>query len=333
MRKWVPVVRTTVRTTTLLGAAAIVLLGLTACASNSSSTPPAAGSSAASTSASPSSAGGSARASAGSGSASSGAASGVAQFEGITFVATEVTGAHTIVPGSTITLTFERGALSARAGCNSMFGQYTITGGVLSAPQLASTMMACDDALMAQDAWLAAFLASSPSWTYQNGTLTLTNGTDTIALTKAPSGAEALEATGWKLVGLNSKTATANTTTAVDPTLTAWVRFNGSEVAYNTSCNVGGGSAEVADDTITFGALRSTLVFCDGASGQTEQAMNAVMQGTTTYKITDDPSGALLTITSQDGASGLQFTADPTVGADAFSTATPSSGNTASPTS
>ena len=42
-----------------------------------------------------------------------------------------------------------------------------------------------------------------------------------------------------------------------------------------------------------------------------------------------------LTITSQDGASGLQFTADPTVGADAFSTATatPSDGNTASPTS
>jgi heat shock protein HslJ len=309
-------------------------LGLTACASNGSTTPPAAGSTtAASASASPSSAQGPGSGAARSGSASSGAASGVAQFEGITFVATEVTGAHTIVPGSTITLTFERGALSARAGCNSMFGQYTITGGVLSAPQLASTMMACDDALMAQDAWLAAFLASSPSWTYQNGTLTLTNGTDTIALTKAPSGAEALEATGWKLVGLNSKTATANTTTAVDPTLTAWVRFNGSEVAYNTSCNVGGGSAEVADDTITFGALRSTLVFCDGASGQTEQAMNAVMQGTTTYKITDDPSGALLTITSQDGASGLQFTADPTVGADAFSTATPSSGNTASPTS
>jgi heat shock protein HslJ len=332
MRKWVPVVRTTVRTTTLLGAAAIVLLGLTACASNSSTTPPAAGSSA-SASASPSSAQGPASGTARSGSASSGAASGIAQFEGITFVATEVTGAHTIVPGSTITLTFEKGALSARAGCNSMFGQYTITGGVLSAPQLASTLMACDDALMAQDTWLAAFLASSPTWTYENGTLTLTNGTDTIAMTKAPSGAEALEATGWKLVGLNSKTATANSTTAVDPTLTAWVRFNGTEVAYNTSCNVGGGSAEVADDTITFGALRSTLVFCDGASGQTEMAMNAVMQGTTTYKITDDPSGALLTITSQDGSSGLQFTADPSVGADAFSTATPSAGTTASPTS
>jgi heat shock protein HslJ len=310
MRKWVPVVRTTVRTTTLLGAA-VVLLGLTACASNSS-TPPAASSSAA-----------------------SGAASGVAQFEGITFVATEVTGAHTIVPGSTITLTFERGALSARAGCNSMFGQSSITGGVLKAPQLASTMMACDDALMAQDAWLAAFLASSPTWTYQDGTLTLTNGTDTIALTKAPSGAEALEATGWKLVGLNSTTASANSTTAVDPSLDAWVRFNGSEVAFNTSCNAGGGGAEVADGTITFGVLRTTLVFCDGASGETEQAMNAVMQGTATYTITDDPAGAVLTITSQDGASGLQFTADPTVGADAFSTATaaPSDGNTASPTS
>jgi len=333
MRKWVPVVRSTVRTTTLLGAAAVVLLGLTACASNSGTTPPAASSTAASPT--QSSVAGSASGAVSSTAGSSGLGARVTEFEGITFVATEVTGAHTIAPGSSITLTFERGSLSARAGCNSMFGKYTISGGVLSAPQLASTMMACDEALMAQDAWLAAFLASSPTWNFENGTLTLTNGTDTIAMTKAPSGAEALEATGWKLVGLNSKTATANTTTAVDPTLTAWVRFNGTEVAFNTSCNAGGGSAEVADDTITFGELRTTLIFCDGASGETELAMNAVLQGTATYKITDDPAGALLTMTSGDGSSGLQFTADPAVGAEAFSTgtATPSGGTTASPTS
>ena len=36
----------------------------------------------------------------------------------------------------------------------------TITGDVLSAPTLASTMMACEEALMEQDTWLAAFLAS-----------------------------------------------------------------------------------------------------------------------------------------------------------------------------
>ena len=82
-------------------------------------------------------------------------------------------------------------------------------------------MMACDEALMEQDTWFAAFLASSPTWTYADGTLTLTNGTDTVVFTDAPSGAAALEGTGWKLVGLISKTATANTVSAVDPTLSA----------------------------------------------------------------------------------------------------------------
>jgi heat shock protein HslJ len=217
-----------------------------------------------------------------------------------------------------------------------MAGGYTISGDVLSAPQLAMTMMACADPGVAeQETWFAAFLASSPTWTFEGGTLTLTNGTDTVVMSSAPSGAAALTETGWKLVGLISKTATANTTSAVDPALDAWVRFNGTEVAYNTSCNIGGGPAEIGDSTITFGALRTTLIACDGASGSTEQAMNAVMQGTTAYTLKPDPAGALLTIMSTDNTSGLQFTADPTVGADAFpaTSATASGGATAAPTS
>ena len=114
-------------------------------------------------------------------------------LEGITFVATEVTGAHTIVPGSTISLTFETGALSARAGCNNMFGQYTITGDVLNAPQLASTMMACDDAADGAGHLARGLPGLVTDLDLRDGTLTLTNGTDTIAMTEAPSGAEALE--------------------------------------------------------------------------------------------------------------------------------------------
>ena len=211
--------RTIIRTKVLISAAAAVavLAGLTACA-GSSSTPPAAGSSssaAAGTAASPS--GSAAPRSTSSGSPAAGASTVPAELQGNTFVATEVTGSYKMAPGSSITLTFEDGTVSARAGCNSMSGAVVIKGDVLVAPTLASTMMACEEALMAQDTWFAAFLASSPTWTYVDGTLTLTNGTDTIAFTDAPSGAAALEATGWKLVGLISKTATANTVSALRP--------------------------------------------------------------------------------------------------------------------
>lgn len=321
--------RTKTRTKSLLGAVAAVavLAGLSACAS--STTPPTAGSSSAEGSSAATSSG-AASGTAASGSGASGATPVPAELAGATFVATEVTGSYSIVPGSTITLTFEPGTLSARAGCNNLFGSFTIDGDVLLAPQLASTMMACDDALMQQDTWLSGFLASSPTWTYTDGLLTLTNGTDTIAFTGAPSGSEALEATGWKLVGLISTTASANTTTAVDPTLNAWIRFNAGEVAFNNSCNMGGGPVEIADDTMTFGALRSTLIFCDGPSGETEAAMSAVLQGSTPYTLADDPAGAVLTITSEDGSSGLQFTADPTVGADAFTSVDPDTATSSS---
>jgi heat shock protein HslJ len=324
-------VKTTIRTSLLGAAAAMVLLaGLTACASNSS-TPPAAGSTSAAASSSDSKSSAAVSSTADSAKAgSSGSASAADGLAGTTFVATEVTGKYTIAPGSTISLTVvDDESLSAQPGCNTMNGAYTITGDVLSAPVMASTMMACvDTALMDQDTWFAAFLASSPTFSYADGVLTLTDGTDTIAFTGAPSGAAAIEGTGWKLTDLIS--VSGSTVAAVDPTLSAWIRFNAAEVAFNNSCNSGGGTAEIGDADITFGPLRSTLIGCEGPSGALEAAMNAVLQGVTPYTVTTDPSGTRLKIMSTDGVTGLGFVADPTVGADAFPSATGSAAVTSS---
>lgn len=103
-------------------------------------------------------------------------------LEGRTFTSTDVTG-HELVEGSAITLAFEDGQVSARAGCNTLFGGATWDGGTLEiTDQLASTMMACDDALMDQDDWLAEFLTSSPAVMLDEaGTLTL--GDDDVVIT------------------------------------------------------------------------------------------------------------------------------------------------------
>ena len=321
----------------LAGLAALALLaGVTACASSNSATPPAgssslaANSSAASSSVASSSA---APSSAGSGRVASSASEG-AVLEGVTVVTKEVSGAYTIAPGSTISLTFAQGRVAAQAGCNNLSGAYKVTGDVLSvSPQMVSTMMACDPALMAQDTWLTAFLSSSPTWTYDDGTLTLTNGTDTMVLTPAPSGAAALEGTGWKVVGLISNTSSANTVSAVDPSAIAWLRFANGQVAVNASCNSGSGSAEITDSTINFGPIAMTMRACIGPTEDVEQTVTTVLQGTTTYTLSNDPAGALLTILSTDGASGLQLTADPTLGADAFGSGSAAASSTAVSTS
>lgn len=102
---------------------------------------------------------------------------------GKTFTATEVTG-HTLVEDSALTIMFEDETIAVRAGCNNMNGGYTFGEGTLEAPMLASTMMACEPELMAQDQWVGEFLAAAPDAELSGETLTLTSGDTTIVLTQ-----------------------------------------------------------------------------------------------------------------------------------------------------
>jgi heat shock protein HslJ len=69
---------------------------------------------------------------------------------------------RTLVPGSTITMTFTKSSLSANAGCNTVFGGAKVHETKLVAAKLASTRKGCAQPLAAQDLWLAAFLSSHP---------------------------------------------------------------------------------------------------------------------------------------------------------------------------
>lgn len=108
----------------------------------------------------------------------------VADLDGRTFTATEVRG-HDLVEGSGITLAFADGQISAQAGCNTLVGGGTWDGGILALDaELASTLMACDDALMAQDDWLSGFLVSDPALSLDGDTLTLGDDATGMTLTE-----------------------------------------------------------------------------------------------------------------------------------------------------
>ena len=61
-------------------------------------------------------------------SSSTGSAVTSADLDGSTFESTSVEG-HDLVPGSTVRLTFEKGSLSANAGCNTMSSSYDVFDG------------------------------------------------------------------------------------------------------------------------------------------------------------------------------------------------------------
>jgi heat shock protein HslJ len=95
----------------------------------------------------------------------------------ITFISTSVTenGAPvSLFPGTTLQLQFQDdGDVSAYAGCNSLFGSYVITGGILVVSQMGMTEMFCGQEKSDQDEWFSAFLTSSPTLSLSGDTLTL----------------------------------------------------------------------------------------------------------------------------------------------------------------
>lgn len=105
---------------------------------------------------------------------------------GKAFTATSLTSDgkdRAIVPGSTITVTFQPASVGIQANCNSMSGPATYSPTQITVEQIASTRMACEQALMDQDQWLSEFFMNDPAWKVDGTTLTLSQGSNGMVLT------------------------------------------------------------------------------------------------------------------------------------------------------
>lgn len=106
-----------------------------------------------------------------------------------TFTTSSITTAGATEPlvlDSTLSITFTADGVSAKADCNTLFGPATLDDGVISMTgQVASTMMACDPALMDQDQRIIDFLSATPSWSLDETTLTLTTDDASMTLTQS----------------------------------------------------------------------------------------------------------------------------------------------------
>lgn len=125
------------------------------------------------------------------------------QFVGRTYVSTDVSDGgqdKELVPGSQLSLTFAADGISASAGCNSMSASGGIQEGVLVLGDLVSTEMACDPALMEQEQWWAALLASQPQVRVGDRELTLIGSGGTVAMVALETiPDEPLAQTAWQL--------------------------------------------------------------------------------------------------------------------------------------
>ncbi len=228
-----------------------------------------------------------------------------ADVAGRSFVSTAAVG-HDLVAGSTVTLDFGDGDLSANAGCNTLAGGYTVDGGTLTAGPLAMTEMACEPDLMAQDEWLAELLGSGPTLTLDGDELTVDGGNGSLTLLdrEVAEPDVPLEGTRWVVDGI----VTGEAVSSIPADVVASLTIDAGTAAVETGCNTGSAAVEVGARTLVFGPLAITLVACPPEVTDVEQAVLRTLDGSVDHEI--DGDRLALRRDTSDGVVGLELVAE-----------------------
>lgn len=225
-----------------------------------------------------------------------------ALLTGRAFLAQSATGI-TLAPDATLRIEFLDGQVSFSGGCNGHSGQATFAGDQLTVGPMMSTMMACDQPLMDQDAAVAAFLNAGATVLLDGDNLALTgaDGSRIELLDRVVADPDRpLEGTTWVVDGVISNEAISSGWGEAEASIT----IVDGQAQVNAGCNRGMATVTIGEGTINFGPLALTKMMCDDAAMQLETAVTTVLQGEVTFGI----EAANLTL--MNGADGLTLTAD-----------------------
>lgn len=225
-----------------------------------------------------------------------------AALDGNTYLAQSATGI-TLAPDAVLSLTFADGQVSFSGGCNGHSGAATFEGDQLTVGPMMSTMMACDQPLMDQDAAVAAMLNAGVTVQLDGDNLALTgaDGSRLELLDRVVADPDRpIEGTTWVVTGIISDEAISSGWGEAVASIT--IVDGQAQVA--AGCNRGMASATIGEGTITFGPLALTKMMCDDEAMRLEAAVTTVLQGEVTFDI----EAASLTL--MNGTNGLMLTAD-----------------------
>jgi len=116
-----------------------------------------------------------------------------------------------------------------------------------------------------------------------------------LTLSACAGGISASPEGTWKLVSYGPASAPVQAAPDVDTS----IEFKDGQLSGNVGCNGFGGEYELDGDTLTFGPVMSTMMFCEGPVGEQELGTLAVLQDKAAFAL----EGETLKITSVDGNS------------------------------
>ncbi|MDZ5662039.1 META domain-containing protein [Nocardioides sp. S-58] len=202
----------------------------------------------------------------------------MALLEAASFVSSSVEGRE-LVEDTEVQLSFDGDTMAVSGGCNTSFGAYTIEDGVLSwEAGPAATMMACDDDVTAQDAWLAELLTAGVTATTDGADLHLdSEGTTLVLEREPPVPLDTLLGRTWSVVGTVSDGSTSRLPSRVrTPRLV--VGQDGLS-RLDTGCNVGRTRVTVDRVSVSFAPPTVTRTACREPDRTIEGIVLSVVDG------------------------------------------------------
>jgi len=226
-----------------------------------------------------------------------------ADLTGKVWVLTDL-GGKPPIQDTAITIEFTAaGQLGGSAGCNNYNGSYTTSGSSITIkPNIATTMMACEQPVMDQEAAYLKALPTAKSFSVKADQLTLSDAAGkAIAAYKAQS--QSLSGTSWNVISYNNgKQAVVSVMAGTD--LTAVFGSDGN-LSGNSGCNTYNGPYKVDGNKITIGPLASTMMACADPAGVMDQEAQflAALSSAATYRV----EGSLMELRTADDALAAQL--------------------------
>jgi heat shock protein HslJ len=224
-------------------------------------------------------------------------------LSGRAFVAVSAEGFE-LPAGSSLQLAFDGLGVRMSGGCNSGSGDYDVQDGVLVMQPMATTEMACEQALMDLDSNVVTLLTAKPTIRLAGDDLTITSAGTVLRMTDAGARQQdtALEGTLWVVTAVLQ----GDTATGGFEGTNATVQFADGSVKVFAGCNRGSGPATIGSTAIDFGPIGLTRMACPQPQMVLEMSVMIVLQGTVTYRI----EGNQLTLLQGDAGLLLEAAAD-----------------------
>lgn len=224
-----------------------------------------------------------------------------------TFVSVEVEESGSprpLVEGTQVRLQFGGdGNLTARAGCNTILGTWSLTGDTLEFGGGGMTEMGCPPELHEQDQWLLDLLGAEPTVQLRDDELVLTAGTTVLTLLdrEVAEPDRALTGGEWEVESLYLS---GDAVSSVPAGAAASLTFEeDGTLLVDGGCNRGRGTWSTDGETMHVGPVAMTRKFCEGAAGELEDHVVQVLSAET---LTFSIEAATLTLMAEETGLGLR---------------------------